>query len=170
MARRIAPVGRGWRWTWDELGVELHVSNAAAIVMKRHRQPLGDVERGGLLFVDPGHPVGLVLARVTTPHAADRAGEHSLIMDPARCAREIRKANAEGLRLIGFWHSHPEEVPDLSTIDISNFRSLARRSAVDLPWPVAIIVGRDLGADGIRAWSVRAERIHRAERSDPINT
>lgn len=170
MARRIAPVGRGWRWTWDELGVELHVSNAAAIVMKRHRQPLGDVERGGLLFVDPGHPVGLVLARVTPPHAADRAGEHSLIMDPARCAREIRKANAEGLRLIGFWHSHPEEVPDLSTIDISNFRSLARRSAVDLPWPVAIIVGRDLGADGIRAWSVRAERIHRAERSDPINT
>lgn len=169
MANRIAPVERGWRWTWDELGVELHVSNAAASAMKQHRQPFGGVERGGLLFVDPGHPAGLVLARVTPPHAADRAGEHSLIMDPARCAREIRKANAEGLRLIGFWHSHPQEVPDLSMIDISNFRSLARRSAVDLPWPMAIIVGRDLGAEGIRAWSVRPDRIYRAEWSAPVD-
>lgn len=170
MAKRITPVGRDWRWTWDELSVELLVSNTAATAMKRHRQPFGGVERGGLVFVDPSHPVGLVLARVTPPHAADRASEHSIIMDPARCARETCKANTEGLRLIGFWHSHPEEVPNLSTIDISNFRSLARRNAVDLPWPVAIIVGRDPGADGIRAWSVRPDRIYRAERSDPIGT
>lgn len=170
MAKRIAPVGQGWRWTWDELGVELHVSNAAATAMKRHRQPFGGVERGGLLFVEPSHPLGLVLARVTPPHAADRAGEHSLIMDPARCARETRKANAEGLRLIGFWHSHPEETPNLSTIDISNFRSLARRSAVDLPWPVAIIVGRDPGEEGIRAWSVRPDWIYRAVRPAPTDT
>lgn len=169
MAKRIALVGRGWRWIWDELGVEIHVSNAAATAMKRHRQPLGGVERGGLLFVDPGHPVGLVLTRVTPPHSADRASEHSLIMDPARCAREICKANLEGLRLIGFWHSHPEEVPNLSAIDISNFRSLARRNAVDLPWPVAIIVGRDNGADGIRAWSVRPDRIYHAEWSGPVD-
>lgn len=170
MAKCIVPVEGGWRWTWNELGVDLHVSDAAATTMNRHRQPFGGVERGGLLFVDPGHPVGLVLARVTPPHAADKASEHSIIMDPARCAREIHEANMEGLRLIGFWHSHPEEVPNLSTIDINNFRSLGHRNVVDLPWPVAIIVGRDPRAEGVRAWSVRPDRIYRAERSDPIGT
>ena len=170
MAKRVTPVGRGWRWTWDDLGVDIHVSDAAAAALKRYRQPLGGVERGGLLFADPSHPAGLVLARVTPPHAADQASGHSIVMDPARCAGEIRSANAVGLRLIGFWHSHPEDVPNLSTIDISNFRSLGRRCPVDLPWPLAIIVGRDLGADGIRAWSVRPDRIHRAERSNPINS
>ncbi|MGH8156978.1 MAG: Mov34/MPN/PAD-1 family protein [Rhodanobacter sp.] len=156
---------QGWQWTWAELEVELLVSNHVATVLRRQRQPPGGIERGGLLFVDPNDPSGLVLVRATPPHPADRAGEHSIIMDEMRCAQEIDKANSDGLRLIGFWHSHPENFPDLSPVDIKNFRSLGQRSHLDLPWPVAIIVGRDRSEEGIRAWSVRPERIYRAKQA-----
>jgi len=155
---------QSWRWTWEELGVDLLVSNRTAAVLRRQRQPFGGVERGGLLFVDPNDPLGLVLARVTPPHPADRASEHSIIMDWPRCAREVEKANSNGLRLTGFWHSHPENIPDLSPVDIRNFRSLGQRNHIDLPWPVAVIVGRDRGEEGIRAWSIRPEKIYRAKR------
>ncbi|MBT2748620.1 Mov34/MPN/PAD-1 family protein [Lysobacter sp. ISL-50] len=85
------------------------------------------------------------------------------MIDEQRGQAEIKVANAKGLRLIGYWHTHPQRVPELSATDLVSFRTLAARNPIDLPLPVAVIVGRSPKEDGIRAWSIRSEGVIRAD-------
>lgn len=152
-----------WRWTWKDFGAELLVPVSAGDILRGNRQPQGGVERGGLLFADASDSRGLILSRVSPPSPADKAHRHSIALNKERCVREIEEANRDGLRLIGFWHSHPEDVPDLSPVDITSFMAFSEKNRVDMPWPVAVIVGRDVGENGIRAWSIRPTKIYLAE-------
>ncbi|WP_369931354.1 Mov34/MPN/PAD-1 family protein [Xanthomonas sp. NCPPB 2632] len=146
------------------------MSAAARDVLHASRQATGGIERGGLLFVDSGDVRGLILSLVTPSHPDDKADSHALLLSDARCRLEIETANERGLRLIGFWHSHPETVPHLSGTDIASFKSFGRRNNVDMPWPVAIIVGRSMSVDGIRAWSIRPSGIYAAQFVAPLYT
>lgn len=154
----------GWAWHWPTLGVELIVPLPVALVLDTHRQRRLQKERGGLLFVDAHDPRGLVLAWASPPHQADRAGILDLVIDARRGRTEIEDANAKGWRLVGYWHTHPQRVPELSQTDLSSFRALAARNPVDLPLPMAVIVGRSSSEEGIRAWSIRREGPVRAAR------
>lgn len=149
----------GWVWHWPTLGVELIVPPLVAAVFNAHRQRFLQKERGGLLFVDPNDPRGLVLASASPPHTADRSGRFELRIDEQRGRAEIQDANAKGLRLVGYWHTHPQGLPRLSATDIASFRELAARNPIDLPLPIAVIVGRSFQQEGIRAWSVRPEGV-----------
>lgn len=100
------------------------------------------MERGGQLFVNPVDPKGLLLALATLPHRADRSGWSWLELDAARCRQEIQAANEQGLRLVGYWHTHPQSVPVISPADIGSFSKFAARYTQDLPHPIAIIVGK----------------------------
>lgn len=153
----------GWAWHWPTLGVELIVPPPVASVFNSHRQRFLQRERGGLLFVDPHDRRGLVLASASAPHAADRSGRFELKIDEQRGRAEIEQANARGLRLIGYWHTHPQRVPELSPTDIASFRALAMCNPIDLPLPLAVIVGQSPRQDGIRAWSIRPKGIVRAQ-------
>ena len=154
-----------WTWRWPTLAVDLFVPPATASVFDRHRQRFFRKERGGLLFVDPQSPDGLTLVWATPPHAADRAGPFELSIDPQRGRDEIISANQKGWRLIGYWHTHPQQVPTLSSTDLASFHQLASRNPEYLPLPVAVIVGRSSRPDGIRAWSIRPEGVLQADLS-----
>jgi hypothetical protein len=132
------------------------------------RQRFWEKERGGQLFADVSRPDGVWLALATPPHPADSAGRSWLVLDPERCRREIEHANANGLRLIGYWHTHPQRVPSLSAQDSTSFHRFAQRYRKDLPHPLAVIVGQSLRSDGIRAWSIRDGRCHAASRVDAL--
>ena len=151
-----------WTWRWPTLGVDLIVPPSTASIFDQHRQRFFQKERGGLLFVDPQSPDGLTLIWATPPHTADRAGLFELSIDPQRGRDEIAIANRKGWRLIGYWHTHPQQVPALSGTDLASFRKLASRNPQHLPLPVAIIVGRSTLPDGIRAWSIRPEGVLQA--------
>ncbi|WP_291783277.1 Mov34/MPN/PAD-1 family protein [Luteibacter sp.] len=150
--------------------MDLLVSNAARDVLHAGRQALGGIERGGLLFVDSGDARGLILSLVTPSHPDDKADSYALLLSDTRCRLEIEAANERGLRLIGFWHSHPETVPHLSGKDIASFKSFGRRNHVDMPWPVAVIVGRSNSVDGVKAWSIRPSGIYAAQLVAPLYT
>lgn len=152
-----------WTWRWPKLGVDLIVPPLTVSVFDRHRQRFLQKERGGLLFVDPQSPDGLTLIWATPPHKADRAGPFELSIDPRRGRNEITSANRQGWRLVGYWHTHPQQVPTLSTTDLASFHRLASRNPEHLPLPVAIIVGRSSRPDGIRAWSIRPEGVLQAD-------
>lgn len=137
------------------MGSELLVSQTVADVLNRNRQQGWKVERGGQLFVDPANPAGLLLTLATPPHRADRAGWSWLQLDEGRCQQEIKNANAQGLRLVGYWHTHPQTTPAISSADIKTFSKFAARYCMDLPHPIAVIVGKSERAEGIKAWSVR---------------
>ncbi|MDH1500348.1 Mov34/MPN/PAD-1 family protein [Comamonas terrigena] len=144
-----------WRWQWPVIDSELLVSQAVATVWARHRQRAWGRESGGQLFVDPLSPHGLMLAVATPPHPADRAGRTWLELDESRCRQEIESANAKGLRLVGYWHTHPQTIPVISPADVGSFSRFAARYILDLPSPIAIIVGQSKKPEGIKAWSFR---------------
>lgn len=144
-----------WVWRWPTLSVELLVTDEAAAILRSGRQPIGANERGGQLFVSTSDHRGLILASVSLPHPDDDASECTLKLNEQRCSDEIAQANANGMRFIGFWHSHPEDVPGLSPRDLSSFQSFGRKNATSVPWPVAVIVGRSETPEGIKAWSIR---------------
>lgn len=153
-----------WRWGWPEVDSELLVSQEVADVLDNHRQRGSGVERGGQLFVNPVNCTGLLLARATLPHRADRAGRSWLELDARRCRQEIEDANAHGLRLVGYWHTHPQTVPVISPADVKSFSNFSARYMQDLPHPIAIIVGKSDKSEGIKAWSFRGGRYIEAVR------
>lgn len=144
-----------WRWRWLGVDSELLVSSVVAGVLDSHRQLGFGVERGGQLFVNPISPAGLLLTLATPPHCADRAGRCWLELDAERCRQEIERANTQGLRLVGYWHTHPQTVPAISPMDVGSFFRFAARYTQDLPHPIAIIVGKSKRPEGIKAWSFR---------------
>ena len=103
---------------------------------------------------------------IAAPHKADNAGRTWLELDPERCKKEIQKANALGLRLIGYWHTHPQVIPQISSADISSFSRFAQRYSQVLPHPVAIIVGTSPDTSGIKAWLFREGGYFEAVRMD----
>lgn len=152
-----------WSWKWTSIDATLLVSCAVAEVLKGHRQLGSRSERGGQLFVDPTDPAGLVLALATHPHRADRSGRTWLELDGCRCHAEVKEANRRGLRLVGYWHTHPQAIPQISTDDISSFSAFARQYSDALPHPLAIIVGTSELPDGIKAWTFRSGQYIEAE-------
>ena len=143
-----------WRWYWEHARVSLAVSTGVAATLSSARQRWWELERGGQLFVDLEQPAGVLLALATPPHPADRAGRHWLELDPDRCRDEIMRANGKGLRLVGYWHTHPQRVPRASPQDLSSFTRFANQHGAQLPHPIAGIVGTSKAAEGIRAWSL----------------
>jgi len=79
-------------------------------------------------------------------------------LDAERCRQEIQDANDQGLRLVGYWHTHPQSVPTISSADVGSFSRFAARYTQDLPHPIAIIVGKSEKPEGIKAWSFRGGR------------
>ncbi|MEN4558421.1 Mov34/MPN/PAD-1 family protein [Pantoea agglomerans] len=155
-----------WSWTWPDIEGVLLVSHSVADTFRCNRQISEKHERGGQLFVDLTHPDGIILSLATAPHKADKAGRTWLELDPERCKKEIQEANALGLRLIGYWHTHPQVIPQISGADISSFSRFAQRYSQVLPHPVAIIVGTSPDTSGIKAWSFREGMYIEAVRMD----
>ena len=147
-----------WQWSWPGLNTPLLVSQEAASVLESYRQKRFEVERGGQLFVDPSSSIGLVLTLVTPSHKDDRAGRTWLDLNARRCRKEIEQANATGLRLVGYWHTHPQRIPMISPTDVQSFSQFAAHYTQELPHPMAIIVGNSSSHDGIKAWSFRDGR------------
>ncbi|MEI7418752.1 MULTISPECIES: Mov34/MPN/PAD-1 family protein [Pectobacterium] len=147
-----------WQWSWPGLNTPLLVSQEVASLLESYRQQRFEVERGGQLFVDPSSATGLVLALATPPHKDDRAGRTWLDLNAHRCRKEIEQANAVGLRLVGYWHTHPQSIPMISPTDIGSFSRFAAHYTQELPHPMAIIVGNSSSSDGIKAWSFRDGR------------
>lgn len=154
-----------WQWRWPEIDTHLLVSQDVASLLGHFRQRRFGVERGGQLFVDLSSPAGLVLALATPPHRNDRAGRTWLELDAHRCRDEIERANTVGLRLVGYWHTHPQSIPMISPSDIGSFSRFAANYTQDLPHPLAIIVGNSIGPEGLKAWSFRAGRYVEAVRN-----
>lgn len=153
-----------WSWKWPLVGSELLVSESVADMLVRHRQKGRAVEKGGQLFVNPYCSYGLLLALATPPHTADRAGRSWLQLDAERCRKEVEIANAAGLRLVGYWHTHPQAIPQISPADVKSFSGFAARYNQELPHPIAIIVGNSEFPESIKAWSFRERKYIEADR------
>lgn len=130
-----------WVWKWEKMNVSLNVSQYVAEAFLHHRQGLKENEKGGQLFVDLTRADGLWLVQASEPNLSDSSGRHWLSLDQSRCSKEIEIANKKGLRLIGYWHTHPEKNPKISPKDIESFKRFSKENIDNLRSPLVVIVG-----------------------------
>lgn len=152
-----------WSWYWPRFDAAIRVDETTASIFEGARQRQYQPERGGQLFADLSDQRGISLI-ATPPHPADSSGQAWLELNSERCRMEITEANEKGLRLIGYWHTHPQRVPQLSPKDVASFKAFSVRYREALPNPVAVIVGTATVPRGIRAWSVRSDGLLEAVR------
>ena len=113
-------------------------------MMASHRQLWPwSVESGGLLFAPSvGSSDGVVPVSVATPpHPTDRAARSWLKLDHDLCQREIHEQFALGLHFVGYWHTHPELRPSLSSQDRAALRPLHDDPGIDLSRLVMVVIG-----------------------------
>jgi len=126
--------------------VEFH--NAAAEVMSRCRQlSRRDSEAGGMIL---GRLVvesnDLVIDEATQPSKRDRKGRFFFIRRrrAAQCRVNQAWLGSNGTRnYLGEWHSHPEDNPTPSDIDIENWCRIGAEARYEQDFLLFAIVGRE---------------------------
>ena len=129
---------------------KLQISPGALLVLRHHVESLYPEEAcGGLLGLEDG-PENLSVSEAA-PHANAQVPERQrrYLLVPEDVLRLERRAEARGLQVVGFYHSHPD--------------AAARPSGFDLEhawlWYIYLIVGVDEGKAGeISAWRLADDR------------
>lgn len=119
-------------------------STSASQTLALHQQlHFWQNERGGVLLASSvGASDGVVeVVRVTPPHRHDRAGWYWLKLDHARVLNEIQGAFDLGLHFVGYWHTHPQARPQLSSQDVDAIMPAIRGAGLDLQRLLMVVVG-----------------------------
>lgn len=130
--------------------------NFADDVLARFRAFIqtGSLPEAGGILLGTVHENGVLITKATKPSRADCRMQyffqrnetgHKLI------ARRNYDASNGTVRYLGEWHTHPQDVPSPSTLDILEWRKLARKRVDQRPL-LTVIVGRS---------ALHVELIHR---------
>ena len=87
---------------------------------EQHRQLSAcSMEAGGQLFARFAINA-IMIEKATGPYRSDQRSRSWFVPDREREQRDIGQAFRNGLHFIGNWHTHPQELPSPSTVDIKN--------------------------------------------------
>lgn len=123
-------------------GQKISLSESVIEHFERHRQMrFWQREAGGLLFARLDLPL-IDIEEATGPRRSDRRTRYSYAPDESAERKEIKQRFDKDLHFVGCWHTHPEDVPVPSPLDIKNTSDCVRRSKHALNGFVMAIVGR----------------------------
>jgi integrative and conjugative element protein (TIGR02256 family) len=131
-----------------DVGVLKHVA--------AHRQlSTRATEAGGQLFgTVEGDVVSVSVA--TGPYPGDERSR-SRYRSNAKAAQDTIDACASaGLRYLGEWHTHAEDVPGASGLDVDAMDKLVRHSRLNVSAILMLIVGRAQSPEGLSLTSISA--------------
>jgi integrative and conjugative element protein (TIGR02256 family) len=115
----------------------------------RHRQTrFWYNEAGGLLFAKLS-PTTVEIVTATGPRRTDRRSRWRYFPDRRAEQQEIDFFYQHGQHFVGFWHTHPEELPRPSNIDNDSLSESVRLSSHQLNGFVQVIVGLDQFPQGL---------------------
>jgi integrative and conjugative element protein (TIGR02256 family) len=128
---------------------------AVNTTMERYRQVESHAkEAGGMLLGRLiNESTDLVIDEATEPTNSDRKGRFFFIRRRRHAQRRVDAAwhGSNGtLNYLGEWHTHPEDNPSPSTVDIDNWLTIGQTARYDHDCLVFAIVGRK----GTRAWEL----------------
>ena len=131
-------------WTLAGGSLLLNFSDEVRDVFDRNAQ-VGDLPESGGVLLGAVHERGLLVTVATTPTRLDRQFRYLFERLPfghrAVARRQWRKS-AGTTRYIGEWHTHPQDIPVPSGIDLNEWQKLAKKRADKRPL-LAVIVGRN---------------------------
>lgn len=107
-------------------------------------------EVGGQLFakIDTNH---VRVLKATGPNVSDKRGWAWFAPDQKRQNLEIKQLFSLGLHFIGDWHTHPENDPSPSSVDLKSMTECFKQSRHQLRAFLMVIVGRRAFPDGLWA-------------------
>ena len=132
---------------WDDAaGRVAEFTPAAQNILTKHRQlePTTD-EAGGILLgriLDGGV---MVVDTVTGPGGGDRATRFGFRRSKRRAQRAVDRSwheSAGYTNYLGEWHTHPEDVPNPSHVDLGNWSKILVRTQCEQDSLLFLIVGR----------------------------
>lgn len=100
-------------------------------------------EQGGILL---GQVVDnrIYIMRVSTPTAMDKMSRSSFVRDRGAAQvivnHEFENSNGKTIYL-GEWHTHPEDTPSPSSVDIEMIKNQRKRTLANVPFLLMMIVG-----------------------------
>jgi len=123
-------------------GQVLVLPEEVVLKFRRYRQKRWyQREAGGQLFARLSLS-RIVIEEATGPRRTDRRTRTSYVPDRAAEQREIDGRHAEGLHFVGDWHTHPEELPRPSGLDVASISESVRKSSHALNGFLLVIVGQ----------------------------
>jgi integrative and conjugative element protein (TIGR02256 family) len=126
----------------------LVISDEVIAHLLKHRQlHIWSREAGGQLFAT-FDGTDVTVHKVTGPRRTDRRGRRHYEPDRAAENAEITKMHADGLHFVGDWHTHPEDRPKPSVLDVKSLGECVRRSSHQLKVFFLIVVGRNAPPEG----------------------
>lgn len=130
-------------WALADGGQLLNFSDEVLGVFERNVQ-VGDLPESGGVLLGTVHERGMLVTMATTPTRLDRQLRYLFERLPfghRAVARRQWRQSAGTTRYIGEWHTHPQDIPAPSGIDLNEWRKLAQKRADKRPL-LAVIVGR----------------------------
>jgi len=118
----------------------LELSPSVIHRFKTYRQNKNRLEAGGLLFAEFCLPT-IIIKEATKPHRKDKRSRYGFI--PFRNVQKklIFQRFDLGFHFIGEWHTHPEDDPLASNLDLNSMYDSFIKSKHELNFFVMIIVG-----------------------------
>lgn len=131
-------------WATDDRRTLLHFSESTLGTFCQHVQASdADCEAGGLLLGSV-HGAHMIIGQATVPTTCDKRLRYFFERMPFghEAIAQARWAASQGtVRYLGEWHTHPEDYPDPSALDISEWNRLSSKRKDKRPI-LAVIVGR----------------------------
>ena len=105
-------------------------------------------EAGGQLFATL-ESNRVIIVEATGPRKTDRRTRFGYLPDRAAERQEIVERHAKSLHYIGDWHTHPEQLPQPSHLDLESIAECFRKSKHHLNAFVLVVVGTKRLPDGL---------------------
>lgn len=123
--------------------------NEVLELFEQHKQlSQTSLEAGGQLFARFNEKE-VVISKATGPRNGDKRGRFLFWPNRKREQNEIKELFGKGYHYVGDWHTHPENIPMPSRIDLESINECYNQSHHDLKYFILVIVGTDKFPDGI---------------------
>lgn len=113
---------------------------------RRHVQRSGP-EVGGQLFGTMANYSDVIVKLATGPRSEDKKSRFLFIPSRDQEKREIGAQFRKGLHYLGDWHTHPEESPSPSSIDLKSMKDCFAKSRHQHRSFTMVIIGNGVSSD-----------------------
>lgn len=111
-------------------------------------------ESGGQLF--GGIDGNTVIVKVATgPYKKDKRSRNSYESCPVSAQKAIDYQLSAGLEYLGEWHTHPEESPQASSLDVKAMKNIFAKSKLRTNGLLLAIVGNNQKKFIINTWLIK---------------